>query len=524
MADSSWFEGDKSPGAGNLGQMQALQSNLSGVAEAARTARTDLNGLKDQVTDAVWRGPSAQEFKDKVDSDFLGQLDQLHASYQDAADGFASYISAVSDIKERAGALASRIYGAQSRYEGAAGALQAWANSNPSMAGGRSGSLTAPAYGEGSVFTVGFVASPAPSSGDATADAQAASAAASAQQAHSSLQAEVNDAWGAMQSLYGQMHELKTNDRAKADNAVVGSLKTAHDKGIHNESWWHHFWHAVSTVATVLAVAVVVVAVVAVAVACPVVDGGILAAIAAAGTAGSEATVIGGISLGTVVAAGGAFSSGLAFAGNIGEGGPVWKDAVDAVGVIPGLSMLGGAVSHLGGPAANAVDAMSGVVVNGKLAAGSWLETLGTRIVPDSAVNSLADSNIRAGLGALKVQELLTKGGGLAATGLVGYGFPVVTPGLSTGMFIHGRIKAVEHGIDLIHPGATSVPRQVVIDHMKARIDGPSDAQAQQQIGQLQQQDPAAAQRAAGIAHRLASGEFDGGATPLFRYPQAAGG
>lgn len=519
MADSSWFEGDNSPGAGDLGQMQALQSNLSGVAEAARTARTDLNGLKNEVTDAVWRGPSAQEFKDKVDSDFLGQLDQLHVSYQDAADGFASYITAVSDIKERAGALASRIYGAQSRYESAAGALQAWANSNPSMAGGRSGSVTAPAYGEGSVFTVGFVTSPVPSSGDATADAHAAAAAASAQQAHSSLQAEVNDAWGAMQSLYGQMHELKTNDRAKADNAVVGSLKTAHDKGIHNESWWHHFWHAVSEVATVVAVAVLVVAAVAVVISFPAILAGGLPELIAALSVDGAAVAIGGtsVSLGTLVTAGGAIASGLALAGNIGEGGPVWKDVVDALGVVPGIGLAGKAVSDLGAPEAAAVSNVSRTVVDGKLAAGTRLETLGTRIIPNSVVESLADKNIRAGLAALRAQQLIDRAGSGAGMFVLGYGYPDLESHYDQGLFGFVQYQTVKDGWELIHgEGGDMASDPSASFH--------PDVQVQQQIAQLQQQDPAAAQRAAGIANRLASGKFDGGATPLFRYPQAVGG
>ena len=69
-------------------------------------------------------GHAAEEFKANIDSSFLGQLNQLDTSYQDAADGFQTYISAVSDIKQRANALAARIYSAQAHYEASAAALQ----------------------------------------------------------------------------------------------------------------------------------------------------------------------------------------------------------------------------------------------------------------------------------------------------------------------------------------------------------------------------------------------------------------
>ncbi|HEX2903299.1 MAG TPA: hypothetical protein VHO01_07560, partial [Jatrophihabitans sp.] len=349
MVDNSWFEGKNSPGAGDPGQIQALQQNLADTADAALHARTSLNGLKDQVSDAVWRGAPAEEFKANISSDFLGQLDKLHTSYADAAAGFQAYVSAVSDIKNRANALATKIYNAQAHYNTEAAALHQWLVANPESGSYSHGDLTAPGFKQGAPYTVNYHTAPAPAGvkPGSSAAATAASQAASASSNHATLQANVNDAYNALQALYRQMDTLKTHDRVQADNAVVAKIDHAGSEGMRNESFWHKFFSTLSTVAKWVAIALVVVAVVAVVVA---LTGGtgLIAALAVLST---------DTMLGSLVIYGGVAASGLALTGDLGQtftgGGPGWqKIALDVVGLIPGVGKAGELLGSMGPGAA----------------------------------------------------------------------------------------------------------------------------------------------------------------------------
>jgi hypothetical protein len=502
VTDNSWFEGAESPGAGDLGQIAALHANLAATAEAARTARRDLAGLKDQVSDAVWRGPAAQEFKDKISGDFLGQLDKLDASYQDAADGFSAYLAAVSDIKDRADRLAAQIYAAQQHYAAAASGLQSWAGANATRVGFAMGSVDAGR--DGSPYTVAYVSAPA-ATGAGAAQADANEAAARAE--HARLQSDVEDAWNALQSLYRQMQDLKDHDRAAADNAVVNSLNKAHDAGIQNESGWAHFFHALSVVGEVLAVAVLVVAVVAVVLAFPEILAVGLPAVVDALSAGGALLTIGeaSLSLGSVVQGLGALASVASLAGNLGEGGPVWKDALYLLGVVPGIGVVGKVVSRAGGPAVHVIDAIGEGMITSKLAVGMSLETLGSKVIPAARIEWLADRNIRLGLGALKAQELLNRGAGKFGLGLVGYGYPTLESPFDKALFGFTQYQTVKDAPETFGFGGEADPSSSEHDV--------SSVAAQAQILGLQRHDPVAAARAHDIAVSLASGHVDGAAT-----------
>ncbi len=81
MGETAWFEGVNDPGAGDLAALPTLQRALADTADAARWARTDLQGLHDQVTDAIWQSDAAEEFRASVQDDVLGDLARLEDSY-----------------------------------------------------------------------------------------------------------------------------------------------------------------------------------------------------------------------------------------------------------------------------------------------------------------------------------------------------------------------------------------------------------------------------------------------------------
>ncbi|MGI8665424.1 MAG: hypothetical protein ACR2N4_05260 [Jatrophihabitans sp.] len=507
MVDNGWFEGSNSPGAGDLGQMQALQQNLATTADAARHARTDLSGLKDQVSDAVWRGRPAEEFKDNIDSKFLGELDQLDTSYQDAADGFQTYISAVSDIRRRADSLAGKIYSAQQHYDSSATALQSWLSANPSSGSYSHGTLSAPSINAGAPYTLIYPAAPAPAGASASpgaADAAAATAA-SAQHTHSTLQATVNDAYSGLQALYRQMDGLKTHDRVAADNAVVGRINKAGKAGMHNESGWHKFFHALSTIAKWVGVALLVVAVVAVLVCLPGIgELGLMGALAAATEIGGAVVTIGGasISLASVAIYGGAIVSGAALIGDLGQratgDGPGWgKVGLDVLGMVPGLGKAGQLLSRLGGPTEGLVDALDSGIVTGKLSTVYKIENLFDKIeytplgVRFAGITGTAEKGIDA-----------------MDNAILGYGeISPVTSGFGAAKWSLLKINGLWGGASNIFP---SISKAALAEAGKAQYAATtqdlSAAQAQSQIQQYQQAHPAQAASAHQIAANLAKG------------------
>ncbi|MCW2541296.1 MAG: hypothetical protein JWN95_3021 [Frankiales bacterium] len=477
MGDTSWFEGDNSPGAGDMGQVQALHSNLATVAEAAATAKTDLNGLKDKTDDAVWRGKSADEFKDKI-GDVPNELDKLSNSYQKAADGFSAYISSVNGIKHSASSLASKIRGAQSTYEGAVLTMQNWISSHPGEASYSHGSIDAPAYGEGGCYTASHHPKPktAPAAGATPPPADTGAT-------FETVQGNVQSAWNAMQGLYNQMEDLRTHDRANADNAIVGKLKEAHDAGIKNESGWHKFFHALAEVAKWAGIIIAAIAIIAVLVlAFPEGLGLGLAILAITDTT---------TAIGATVIFGGAIASGIAFGSQLGEkftsdGGeysdPSWLSiGASAFGMIPGFGKAGELMSGLGPGAEAFASSLRGMA-----------DTI--RLVPAVALDDLAGP-----LGSL--------GRKFVSPWLLGLGanIPVET---KAGEIIWGGLKlnAVRKAIPI--PGLPGG-------------GGPSDGDVQGLITQLQSTDPSKAASAKQTAANLAKGDKGSYQYPKqYSYPQ----
>ena len=64
---------------------------------AASSAQGRLRRLHDNASDAIWRGSSADAFRDRIEK-LPGHLAKLARSYQDAADGFTGYSAAVRQI------------------------------------------------------------------------------------------------------------------------------------------------------------------------------------------------------------------------------------------------------------------------------------------------------------------------------------------------------------------------------------------------------------------------------------------
>lgn len=519
MVDNSWFEGTNSPGAGDLGQIQALQQNLAATADAAAHARTSLNGLKDQVSDAVWRGKPAEEFKDNISSDFLGQLDKLHSSYADAAAGFQTYIHAVSDIKSRANALASKIYEAQTHYNTQAAALHQWLVANPDSGSYSHGDLTASGWHEGSPYTVTYHAAAAPAGtkpGSAAADA-AASKAANASSNHSTLQGNVDDAYNALQALYRQMDTLKTHDRVQADNAVVAKVDHAGSEGMRNESGWHKFFHALSTIAKWVGIAVLVVAVVAVCVALPGIgEVGLLGVLAEATSIGGAE--IAGLSLSSAAIYGGVGASALALTGDLGQtftgGGPGFlKIGLDVIGLVPGVGKAGEFLSRLGGPAEDFVTGAETFINSTKGAVTTRLDKL-VETIESSALHGKIP----------KLTGPVVKGATATSGVVLKYGTNAPTDS-TFGAVVWGgkKLNSIWSNAGWVFPQMSEKTAESAAKAAyNSQFHGINASQAQQQIRQFQQSNPSGAAQAHQIAQNLAKGSGASLSYPKqHTYPQA---
>lgn len=518
MADNTWFEGPNSPGAGDLGQIQALQENLASVASAAQNAQTGLSRIRDQVSDAVWRGSAAESFKSKIDGGFLGDLGKLHASYQDAADGFDAYISAVSDIAGRAQNLGTQIVTAQQRYESATSALQAWLAANPTVGSNPTGSITAPPLGQGGPYHVDYQPAPTPLPGSplpgmlaTPAPATSPGPVTTAAPSYQSLQHAVDDAWQAMQGLYRQMDQLKTHDRANADNAVTAKLSHAQSVGMHNESFWHKFFHWVSTIAKWAGLVLLVVAIVALIVLVP--ELGLAAAFAYITSVGST--------LGAVLVFGGAAVSAVKLGADIGQdvtgGGASWQSiAGDVVGLVPLAGPAGRAFSGLGAPASRLVEALGGGIDTAKVFSAFKVTSLFNR------AGGLFDGLQLAG--GVKAEQLFGRAPRLFET------FPALSgtgEKAGQGILNYGTNQPVTGKLGMLTwagKGGYKVwsDRSLVPGPAGASSPDISQVQADAQIRQFDQSNPAQAAQANQIAANLAQGHSAHlSYPPQHTYPQA---
>ncbi|MEO7286063.1 MAG: hypothetical protein ABI140_04010, partial [Jatrophihabitantaceae bacterium] len=339
--------------------------------------------------------------------------------------------------------------------------------------------------------------------------------------AHAGLQSTVNDAYSGLQALYRQMDGLKTHDRVAADNAVVGKIHKASSAGMHNESFWHKFFHALSTIAKWVGVALLVVAVVAVIVALPGVgELGLLGALAAATTTGGAVVSIGGatISLASVAIYGGAIASGAALIGDLGQHatgeGPSWtKVGFDVLGMVPGLGKASELLGGLGGPVGNLANVLHDGALTAKLATAYKLEGLFSKAeCTEFGLNHAGAFD--------KIESTLGKVNG----GLLGYGENNPLTG-KFGIAKYGLTKAntIWGGAGAIFPGLSKAAlAEITKATAQSAAQDLSPTQAQQQILQYQQAHPAAAAK----AHQLANNLMKGGQATVsypsqHHYPQS---
>lgn len=297
----SWTQQD--PGQGDPDGIDVLAMQLGDVADSAYSAQGRLQKLKDNASDAIWRGTSADAFRDRIDK-LPGHLQQLADSYKDASDGFSGYAASVRQIKHEATLVQNEIANAQSAKTSAVH---------------QQGQYVAP---DGATSTVNPY-----------------------DQAVANAQGQLSNATSKLAGL--------ADDRSAADSKVKAALKQAHDVGMKNKSGWVHFWESVAKVLAVIAIVLIVIAVIAVCIALPEIAIAFLAAdglIAGLGAAGATAATAAfgagafGLTVGTAMAwVGGASlaTEGVLAASGEGSWNHVALDAALMFG--PGLLLKSGA-------------------------------------------------------------------------------------------------------------------------------------------------------------------------------------
>ena len=259
-----------------------------------------------------------------------------------------------------------------------------------------------------------------------------------------------------------------------------------------NESGWHKFFHALSTVAKWVAVALVVVAVVAVVVA---LTGGV-------GLIGALAVLSTETMVGSLVVYGGVAASAVALTGDVGQtytgGGPGWgKIALDVVGLVPGLGKAGELLGSMGPGAARLSSALSDSVLLGKMHLQYGLEGLMSKV-------EYTNFGLRFA-GAMDKAEGIT---GAAGKAIWNYGFNL-PPDSKFGAIKYAlqKTNGLWNGAGMIFP---AISKQAATEGGKAIYHSVthdlSGKDAQAQIKQYQQNNPTGAAQAHQIAQNLAQG------------------
>ncbi|MGI8665834.1 MAG: hypothetical protein ACR2N4_07375 [Jatrophihabitans sp.] len=277
----TWTEAD--PGQGDPDGLLALAAALQGDADDAASAARMLRSVQHNATDVVWKGSSADAFRDRIDKVPV-HLDKLHASYAEAAAGLRDYAASVRQIADDARAQQQTVSRSTTDLHTAQAQQAAWTPPPHPATGLPDPAITNPH------------------------DEQVAAAHASVKKAQARLQ-----------DLAGQ--------RQTADGRLVGSLDRAHSDGIRNKHWWQKALDVASATLADLTVVLMVVALVAIVV---------LAIV--------QPELIPGLVLlaGQVLA--GLSAAQLAFDGTrkaSGESVSWGSLAMDAVGLLPGIGALG---------------------------------------------------------------------------------------------------------------------------------------------------------------------------------------
>jgi uncharacterized protein YukE len=94
--------GDPAPG--EPAAYAQLAEQLGRTADAAGDAHRALKKIQDQVDDAIWRGKSADAFRDRIEK-LPEKLEKLHASYDKASTALRGYGTTLRQLKSEAGRI-----------------------------------------------------------------------------------------------------------------------------------------------------------------------------------------------------------------------------------------------------------------------------------------------------------------------------------------------------------------------------------------------------------------------------------
>lgn len=214
----TWTEAD--PGQGDPDGLLTLARDLQGDADDAAAAARTLRSVQHNAGDAVWKGSSADAFRERINK-LPSQLDKLNASYADAAASLRGYAASVRQIASEARVQQQDLQQSQDNLTTAQAAQAAWTPPPHPVTG-----------------------QPDPAAKNPH-DEQVATASASIRKAQARL------------------HEL-AGQRQTADGRLVGALQHAHGEGMHNKHWWQKALDFVSDALAKITIVLMVVALVAV--------------------------------------------------------------------------------------------------------------------------------------------------------------------------------------------------------------------------------------------------------------------
>lgn len=314
------------PATGDPTAIAGLALDFRSTADNAKDVRDRLVRLKDGATDAIWRGDTANAFRDRIDKmpEHLQGLDQ---SYRKASEGLDAYSSELRDLKADAQAALDKAGAAKQDAGTARQSQQQFAETNTDPA------ATNP-------------------HDDAVSGAD------------QRLQQAINDA-----------NDIRGRKRS-AEDRVIASLDDASDLGIKNDPWWRKALRTISTALKIIGLVLLVIAIVVIIVIVLTTPGGFLAILAAIqacaflGTLGTAMTVVGIAAFATAatqyvtgddtvglgdVALAGVFAFGpLAFAKGLGY----LRNAMSGGRAVPGLLGAGDDVVRGADDVAGAGDAI----------------------------------------------------------------------------------------------------------------------------------------------------------------------
>ena len=239
--------GDPAPG--DPAAIAGLALELLSTADNAKDVRDRLVRLEDGATDAIWRGDTADAFRDRIDK-MPEHLQKLDRSYRKASEGLDAYSRELRDLKADAEAALTKAGDAAQEAGTARQQQRQFAETN-----------TDPA----------------------------------ATNPHDEA---VSGADQRLRQAIDEANDIRGRKRS-AEDRVLASLDEASDLGIKNDPWWRKALRAISTALKIIGLVLLVIAIVVIIVIALTTPGGFLAILAALqacaflGTLGTAMTVVG---------------------------------------------------------------------------------------------------------------------------------------------------------------------------------------------------------------------------------------